>query len=199
MIARRWSIVSFPFEMKKYSSFLTPDVLLSLLSASPHLSSPHGLQPRCPEGHEFSFLPRSAKESGSLHCWQNGAYRKHHPQELDRRRWSSSSTQTLREIHHAANAQVTTLAYIHTVLKLFNEVIFLYPSKWWSRPGSAFQRPAYRVQTGYLHGAHGKVPSYFLWLQSSCIFPPNCSDNSLTCSRISPATLGRKCFQTSKI
>jgi hypothetical protein len=35
----------------------------------------------------------------------------------------------LREIDHAANAQVTSLAYIQSLLKRFDEIFFLHPSK----------------------------------------------------------------------
>ncbi len=61
--------------------------------------------------------------------------------------------------------------YLLSLLKLFDQVVFLHPSKWWSRFASAFRRPTYRVWTGYLHRAHGKVSCYILWLQSSCNFP----------------------------
>ena len=88
--------------------------------------------------------------------------------------------------------------YRLSVLKLFDQFFFPSPSRWWSRSASAFCRARYCAETGYLHGTHGKVSSHFLWLQSSCIFPPKFSDNSFTRSRISPADLGRKCFQDSK-
>ena len=84
----------------------------------------------CPEdeGHECFFLPRYANESGPLPCRQNRAYQKDCRQQLYGRRSSCSSTQTLREIHHAANAQVNYVGiYPLSVLNFLTRSFFSIP------------------------------------------------------------------------
>ena len=63
----------------------------------------------------FTLPPTAAQETRPFSCGQNEAYRS------DRRRWherhcsTCSPTQTLRQIHHAANAKVTILVYFYTL------------------------------------------------------------------------------------
>ena len=86
-----------------------------LHSTSPCKFSSEGqhsrLQSRSVETYVLCFLRPAAQATRPLSCGQNAAYRQ------DRQQWpkwqctSSSSTQTLRKNHHAADAEVTPFAY----------------------------------------------------------------------------------------
>ena len=76
------------------------------------------LQPRSVETYVLSFLRPAAQATRPLSCGQNAAHQK------DRRQWpkrqctASAPTQTLRQNHHAADAEVAPFAYsLHSILK----------------------------------------------------------------------------------
>ena len=110
----------------------------------------------------------------------------------------SSSTQTLWEVHHAANAQVITLVYIHSLYQSFStSSFFRVPRDGDPDPRQLFAGLDITRRQDICTEHMGKYPVIFCDFKVRVSSLQKISDNSFTRNRISPATHGRESFRPS--